>query len=85
MGLQGRQSFEVDLPRQSAKWGAQNAQKALNHTLLKHFIRIKLKDFMFKAKNPKSPEKVEQELELVHGSPADGPCRWIYVLKLCTV
>lgn len=39
MGLQGRQSFEMDLPRQS-KWGAQNTQKALNHALLKCFVEL---------------------------------------------
>lgn len=31
MVLQGRQSFEVDMPGQSSEWGAQNAQKAFNH------------------------------------------------------
>lgn len=40
MGLQGRQSFEMDLPRQSAKWGAQKTQKALNHALLKCFVEL---------------------------------------------
>lgn len=53
MGLQGRRSFKVDLPRQFAKWGA---QKALNNALLKCFIRIKLKDLIFKKKSIKLRE-----------------------------
>lgn len=68
MVLQGRQSFAVDMPRQSSEWGAQNAQKVLNHTLLKCSIRIKLNDLMLKTKNLKIPAQVEPELELVWSS-----------------
>lgn len=66
MGLQGRQSCEMALPRQSAEWGANNIQKALKHALLKCFIRNELKDLMFKTKNPESTEEVVQELECEH-------------------
>lgn len=43
--------------------------KAFTHfflSLLKYFIRMKLKDLMFKTKNPKCTEKEEQELEDLH-------------------
>lgn len=54
MVLQGRQ-FKVYMPKQSSEWGAQSSQKALNHALLKYFIRIKLKDLMLKTKKSENP------------------------------